>query len=72
MSRMAWNAHINHSQVMTAHLFTDQETRMHAATFCLAPLRDLAGKREYDEALRRIVEMLTPSQQVESTPKAAP
>ena len=60
MSRMAWNAHINHSQVMTAHLFTDQEARMHAATFCLAPLRDLAGKREYDEALRRIVEMLTP------------
>jgi hypothetical protein len=39
---------------------SDQEARKRDAEFCLAPLRDLAGKREYDEALRRIVEMLLP------------
>ena len=41
-------------------LFSDAEARMRDAQFCLLPLRPFAGMREYDEVLRRIVELLTP------------
>ena len=47
-------------------LFSDAEARMRDAQFCLAPLRDFVGMREYDEVLRRIVELVTPAAPVKA------
>ena len=51
-------------------LFADVEARMRDAQFCLAPLRPFAGMRDYDEVLRRIIELLTPAAPVKPTESA--